>query len=483
MGDSAAGIVLWWVRNDLRLADNPALRAALEAGGAVVPVFILDEAAEGVWALGAASRWWLHHSLAALETSLKKTGSRLVLRAGDTVAELMDLVRQTKAHRVVWNGRNEPEAMRQEQRVVKALGRLGVPCEVSHGHRLFAPGYICRRDGVPYRVFTPFWKAAGALPPPAKPLPAPRQIPSPVRWPRAVALPSLHLDPQAKWCHGLAAQWKPGESGANTLLERFRGKCVGAYAEMRDRPDRAGTSRLSPHLHFGEISPRQVWWAVASTSAEGGSPAEPFLRQLGWREFAYLLLDHFPHTPDEPLRGEFTRFPWREDDHALRKWQRGQTGFPIVDAGMRELWATGWMHNRVRMITASFLVKDLRIAWQSGARWFWDTLVDANLANNTLGWQWVAGCGADAAPYFRIFNPVRQGERFDPTGSYVRQWIPELARLPDEWIHRPWGAPYGILADAGVALGKTYPKPLVEHDDARKLALAAFQSITSRTDL
>ncbi len=479
VGSREPGTVLWWVRHDLRLTDNPALQAARETGGQVVPVFILDEAAAGAWARGAASRWWLHHSLAAMAASLERAGSRLVLRNGDTVAELIDLVRLTKAGLVVWNGRYEPAAIRVERLVVRAMDELNVTCMVHHGNRLFAPGYIRRRDGAPYRVFTPFWKAAGALPPPVKPLPAPRRIPAPGRWPQGDSLHTLRLDPRADWSRGIGDHWNPGEQGARTLLRRFCRESAGEYGIMRDRPDGGGTSHLSPHLHFGEISPRQVWWAVADTSTGGGSPADPFLRQLGWREFAGHLLDHFPHTPDEPLRAEFTRFPWREDDNALRAWQRGQTGFPIVDAGMRELWATGWMHNRVRMIAASFLIKDLRISWQTGARWFWDTLVDADMANNTLGWQWVAGCGADAAPYFRIFNPVRQGERFDLAGAYVRKWVPELARLPGEWIHRPWDAPQGVLTDAGVTLGKDYPKPVVDHDDARRRALAAFQTITS----
>lgn len=442
-------------------------------------MYILDDAAEGAWTRGAASRWWLHQSLAAMEALLEKAGSRLVLRSGDTLAELTDLVRLTKARHVIWNGRYEPAAIRLEQLVQRAMNELNVSCTVYHGNRLFAPGSIGRRDGAPYRVFTPFWKAASALSAPAKPLPAPRRIPSPERWPRGIALKEMRLDPQSGWCARIGNHWNPGEQGGRTLLQRFCLDSVGEYGVMRDRPDGGGTSRLSPHLHFGEISPRQVWWAAAGSATEGRTPTDPFLRQLGWREFAGQLLDHFPHTPDEPLRAEFMRFPWREDDLALRAWQRGQTGFPIVDAGMRELWATGWMHNRARMVVASFLVKDLCISWQSGARWFWDTLVDADLANNTMGWQWVAGCGADAAPFFRVFNPVRQGARFDPTGAYVRKWVPELAGLPEAWIHRPWAAPQDELSDAGVTLGKNYPKPIVDHDDARRRSLAAFRTITS----
>jgi len=291
------------------------------------------------------------------------------------------------------------------------------------------------------------------------------------------------LGPKLNWIAGLRAAWKPGSAGAEAELKRFLRDGLLTYPEGRNRPDLPGTSRLSPHLHFGEISPRQVWHAV-KRSAESKSVSAAvwrdwqFLTELGWREFAHHLLFHFPHTPEQPLRPEFARFPWRKNPVWLRAWQRGQTGYPFVDAGMRELWATGWMHNRVRMVAASFLVKNLLLPWQDGARWFWDTLVDADLANNTLGWQWTAGCGADAAPFFRIFNPVSQGDKFDPEGAYVRRWVPELARLPSTWIHHPWQAPPTALAAAGIELGRTYPRPIVSHLVSRELALEAYRRIT-----
>jgi deoxyribodipyrimidine photo-lyase len=301
---------------------------------------------------------------------------------------------------------------------------------------------------------------------------------APASWPASA---SLSLLPKIDWTQGLATEWTPGAGGAHARLERFLRCAFEDYAVERDQPGILGTSRLSPHLHFGEIGPRQVWSAVGHAARGAGRHSSwrdsQFLTELGWREFAYHLLYHFPATPERPLRASFERFPWKSDPTALEAWRRGRTGYPIVDAGMRELWSSGWMHNRVRMIVASFLVKDLLLPWTEGARWFWDTLVDADLANNTLGWQWVAGCGADAAPFFRIFNPVSQGERFDPAGDYVRRWVPELAALPHAWIHRPWAAPADVLHSAGVALGESYPRPLVDHDAARKDALAALARV------
>jgi deoxyribodipyrimidine photo-lyase len=318
---------------------------------------------------------------------------------------------------------------------------------------------------------------------PEPPVAAPAVIPAPRRWPRSRKLAALDLQPAVDWAVGIRAQWQPGESAAEGRLQRFLDAPIDDYPANRDRPDLAGTSQLSPYLHFGEISARRVWAALeAHRSARGRrtTAVARYRSELGWREFAHHLLFHFPHTAALPLRREFINFPWSTNRRHLRAWQRGKTGFPIVDAGMRELWHTGWMHNRVRMIAASFLVKDLMIDWRQGAAWFWDTLVDADLANNTLNWQWVSGCGADAAPYFRIFNPVAQGEKFDSRGDYVRQWVPELAALPVRWIHKPWQAPQSVLASAGIVLGKNYPRPLVDHAAARSRALAAFQEIKQR---
>jgi deoxyribodipyrimidine photo-lyase len=347
---------------------------------------------------------------------------------------------------------------------------------------LYEPGEILNSSGKPFQVFTPFWNACCSGPEPAAPLLRPKRLAAPGGWPRSLALDELDLEPKVDWASGIRAAWTPGEKGAHDLLRRFVRESLLDYSDQRDRPYVPGTSRLSPHLRFGEISPRQIWHGVygglnSKRTRTSMKAVEPFLRQLGWREFSYHLLHHLPHTTDEPLRSDFAAFPWRTDEAALKAWQRGQTGYPLVDAGMRELWATGWMHNRVRMVVASFLVKDLLIPWQEGARWFWDTLVDADLANNTMGWQWTAGCGADAAPYFRVFNPVGQGERFDAKGDYVRRWVPELAKLPPAWIHRPWEAPAAVLAEAGIVLGKTYPKRIVVHAEARERALAAVATL------
>ena len=306
------------------------------------------------------------------------------------------------------------------------------------------------------------------MPGPPEPTSAPRRLRAPAQWPASLAISELGLEPN----DGIHQTWQPGEQGASRRMKAFLSTAIETYSAERDRPDLRGTSRLSPHLHFGEIGARRIW----HEARRHGAIADPFLRQIAWREFSCHLLFHYPHTPREALRPEFRRFPWRMDAVGLRAWTRGMTGYPMVDAGMRELWHTGWMHNRVRMLAASFLVKHLMIPWQEGAAWFWDTLVDADLANNTMGWQWSAGCGADATPYFRIFNPVIQGRKFDPDGEYVRHWVPELARVPSQWIHQPWEAPASLLSKAGVELGRNYPRPIVEHAAARKRALVALRT-------
>jgi len=473
-------------RSDLRLADNPALQAAVQRGGSVVPVFIWAPEEEGAWPPGGASRWWLHHSFAALDASLRAVGSRLIVRRGPSLEALRALAKETGAGAVFWNRRYEPDLIARDTVVKDALSRDGLEVASHNAALLHEPWTIRNQSGRPFQVFTPFWRNCLAQAEPAEPLPAPKALPAPSRWPASLALDELELLPKIAWAGGLAEAWQPGEAGAAANLERFLAKAFSDYSEQRNRPDVAGTSRLSPHLHFGEVGPRQVWHAVRRMAAKRGLPVErwrgsQFLAEVGWREFAHHLLYHFPRTPTEPLRADFGKFAWSRNARWLRAWQRGRTGYPIVDAGMRELWATGWMHNRVRMIVASFLIKDLLIDWQEGARWFWDTLVDADLAQNTLGWQWTAGCGADAAPFFRIFNPTAQGEKFDPEGDYVRRWCPELAKLPTKFIHRPDQAPSGVLASAGVVLGKNYPAPIVSHATARQVALEAFGKIKGAT--
>jgi len=471
-----------WFRTDLRLSDHPALHAASERGGGILPLFILPcEAEEREAAPGGAARWWLHHSLASLSSDLQARGSRLVLREGRALAVLLTLVQEVGAGAVYWNRRYEPRIVERDGGIKAALREVGLEVRSFGSTVLREPWEVATKQGDPYRVFTPYWRASLALGDPGAPLPVPRKWASPGEWPESRSLESFRLEPRHGWARRFPELWRPGQSGARERLDGFVSHGLSGYSELRDVPGAPGTSRLSPHLHFGEMGPREVWHAVREAAGAGATGksgtdwrAHPFLTELGWREFAHHLLYHFPDTVTSPLRPEFEDFPWIEDAGALAAWQQGRTGYPLVDAGMRQLWAVGWMHNRVRMIVASFLVKHLLQPWQEGARWFMDTLVDADLASNTLGWQWSAGCGADAAPYFRVFNPVRQGERFDPEGHYIREWIPELARLDRRWIHAPWGAPEAVLRGAGVTLGEDYPHPIVDHPAARARALAAW---------
>lgn len=439
---------LCWFRLDLRLSDNPTLNAAAESGYEITPVFIWAPEEEGGWPPGAASRWWLHQSLQSLDTELRRRGSRLVLRRGPSLRTLRRLIRETGARAVFWNQRYEPALLERDTVIQKTLSSEGFHVKSYNSALLFDPEEIRNKSGRPFRVFTPFWKACLSSSGPEF-----IRNPPPIKWnrdlPESVPLDTFRLEPKIDWVEGLRNSWQPGEPGAQKLLRRFMGDPINTYTEKRDFPASFGTSRLSPHLHFGEISPNRIRSACLQGEK---STSGDFLRQLGWREFAHHLLYHFPDSPDTPLRPQFKHFPWKRDRKGLERWQKGRTGFPIVDAGMRELWATGWMHNRVRMIAASFLVKHLLVSWVEGARWFWDTLVDADLANNTLGWQWAAGCGADAAPYFRIFNPALQTSRFDPHGSYIRNWIPEF-ETPE------------------------YPEPMIDHRAARERALESFASI------
>jgi deoxyribodipyrimidine photo-lyase len=475
---------LVWFQHDLRVADNPALTAAVERGAPVIPVFIWAPEEEGRWRPGAASQWWLQRSLAALGAEFEKRGSRLVIRRGAAGAALNDLLAESGASAVFWNRRYEPEAVARDGTLKTQFEEFGIDVGSFDGNLLFEPGTIRNGRGEPYRVFTAFWKYGLARPVAPRCQKVPEKLRAPGKWPQSLALSELKLEPAVDWAGGLRESWQPGERGAKVQLKRFMKSALRDYSAGRDRPGVFGTSRLSPHLHFGEISPAEVWRAIQNVADAGvvgdQTACDAYLRQLGWREFAYHLLCHFPGSAERCLRPEFAAFPWMSNAKAFRAWQQGKTGYPLVDAGMRELLQTGWVHNRVRMIVASFLVKHLLIGWQRGAAWFWETLVDADLANNSLGWQWVAGCGSDAQPYFRIFNPVIQGERFDAAGGYVRRWVPELARLPDRWIHKPWKAPASKLAEAGLRLGRDYPLPIIAHDEARERALAALESIRGR---
>jgi deoxyribodipyrimidine photo-lyase len=475
---------LVWFRQDLRLEDNAALSAAVAMGEPVVPVFVFAPHEEGAFGCGGAARWWLHQSLERLDEQLRARGARLVLRRAEaTGTALAQLLRETGARRVFWNRRYEPLSIMRDREIKATLIAQGCRAESYNSALLHEPWTVATKSAGPFQVFTPFWRHCLSLEDPPPPLAAPERLKGPEAWPASEPLADLALLPRIDWTRGIAACWSPGSAAALEALAQFLGEVFEGYADSREIPGVRGTSRLSPHLHWGEIGPRQIWHETRRRALERGQHStwrdSRFLTELGWREFAHHLLYHFPKTPQEPLRANFTRFPWVSDAQGLRAWQKGATGYPIVDAGMRELWRTGWMHNRVRMIVGSFLVKDLLIPWIEGARWFWDTLVDADLANNTLGWQWVAGCGADAAPFFRIFNPVSQATKFDHDGTYVRRWVPELAGLPNEWLHQPWAAPRSALADAGVTLGVSYPERVVDHDQARKAALSAFATLKS----
>jgi len=442
---------LLWFRRDLRLSDNAALLATVKSGRPVIPCYVFDEGE-----LGGASRWWLHHSLQKLDASLRQMGSALVLRSGSSCDELRKLAKQSDAATVFYTKRYEPSSRRQEQSVAESLPP-NVDIQGFDDSVLQPPERLLTKGSTPYRVFTPFWKAAVALGDPPTPAAAPKRINFANHGLESIAIAELDLLPTAPdWSAGLQTTWSPGESSGLERLDELS-TFVKNYEQHRDRPDIDGTSRLSPHLHFGEISVRQVWHTVQNHAVQVKfrSGAAALLRQLYWRDFSSYLLFHFPSLPTKPLRPEFDNFPWQIDESHLDAWRRGTTGYPIVDAGMRQLRESGWMHNRIRMIAASFLVKDLLIPWQIGADWFLDNLVDADLANNSASWQWVAGSGTDAAPYFRIFNPTLQSKKFDPNGQYIRRWIPEL----------------GNAASTG------YPDPIVDHAVARKRALEAYQSV------
>lgn len=471
--------VLVWLRQDLRLTDNPALAAAAATGRPVIPVYLLDDGAAGSWRIGGAGRWWLHGSLTSLGQDLENRGARLILRRGAAADVLDALIDETGAGAVYWNRCYEPFAIRRDKAIKERLGGQDLEVKSFNGSLLYEPWEIETKAGGWFKVYTRFWHACRDKGDPAPPAPPPDSLKAPGTWPASDALTDWRLLPASPdWSGGFRPLWHPGERGAERRLQAFLDGPVAAYAEDRNLPAVEATSGLSAHLHFGDIGPRQIWAETANKVGVG--KAETFLKEVVWREFAYHVLYHFPDLPEHPMNSRFDAFPWEDDPALLRAWEKGETGYPLVDAGMRELWHTGTMHNRVRMITASFLVKHLMQPWQAGQAWFWDTLVDADLASNAFNWQWVAGCGADAAPYFRIFNPVLQGERFDPEGRYVRRWVPELSQVPKKYIHQPWEAPGLMLSEAGVTLGKTYPFPIVAHKAARDLALAAFKALKHR---
>ena len=472
--------VIYWLRQDLRLSDNSALNAASNSGKPVICVYILDDTLAGPWKTGSASRWWLHHSLSQLSQQLQGLNVALVLRHGETKQILEQLIIETNAQELYFSRHYEPYNVKLEQVLNDTLGGK-IKIKRFKSLLLHEPEQIQTQSGEPYKVFTPFYKACMQQPHTHTPLAAPKILTAYTGKLVSETLADWQLLPKnPDWASNFNSYWQPGEAGAHAMLNEFLGESIDQYENLRNRPDIAGTSRLSPHLHFGEISPRQIWTAIEQSNHHYGNTESPYTRQLIWRDFSHNLLFHWPHFPEEPFKKEFASFPWKRNKKALACWQHGETGYPIVDAGMRQLWATGWMHNRVRMIVASFLIKDLLIPWQAGQAWFWDTLVDADLANNSASWQWVAGCGADAAPYFRIFNPVLQGSKFDPKGNYVRDWIPELAHLPDKFVHAPWQASAQILQASKIQLGKNYPKPLVDHDSARKRALAALEQMKKK---
>ncbi len=479
-----ASPALVWFRDDHRLGDNPALTAALATGSQVLCFFILDDVSEGLRPLGGAARWWLHGSLQSLDESLKDAGSRLILLKGPAADLVERVASETGASAVFWNRRYGAAEIALDGTIKKRLTERGIRAQSFNGRLLHEPWEIKNQAGRPFQVFTPYLRAVMTRRI-APPLPAPAMIAS-EDWPSsvldsAVALTDLGLEPATpNWAGGLRRAWRHGERAAQVRLADFLAQGLRGYAENRDIPVLASTSRLSPHLRFGEISPRQIWHAVTGLVAhEPGleRDAEKYLSEVVWRDFCHQLLYDHPHLPWKPHSGRFENFPWIDDGRALKAWQRGQTGYPIVDAGMRQLWTTGWMHNRVRMIAGSFLVKHLLTDWRQGETWFWDTLVDADPANNAFSWQWIAGSGPDSAPFHRIFNPVAQGEKFDPEGAYVRTFVPELARLPSAFVHRPWEAPPGVLQEAGIRLEETYPAPIVPHGPARERALEAFRGL------
>ncbi len=463
-----------WFRKDLRLNDNPALARALTSGKKIIPIFVWDKEEGGDWKAGSASRLWLHHALNSLSESIGKLGGRLILAKGKPAQILPSIARETQAEEVLYGRVYDPGGLATQQAVEDALETAGIRSESFNASLLNEPWEIKNLSERPFQVFTPYWKKARSGIHRKPEFYQPEKLSFADANGSSLKTDSLELVPDHPWTEKVARHWEISESAGMALIERTATQIAGTYSTLRDLPGQDGTSRLAPYLAWGLVSPRQVCQAILQVHPEGDdASSQVYLSEIGWREFSYHLLYHFPSIPNEPLRPKYANFPWLSDSKALQKWQSGQTGYPMVDAGMRQLYETGWMHNRVRMVVASFLVKHLLISWKEGARWFWDNLVDADLASNTQGWQWAAGCGADAAPYFRIFNPITQGEKFDPQGKYARHWIPELGKIPDSLIFRPWEAPPELLSGPA----DHYPSPCVNHPEARARALGALSTL------
>ena len=471
------GTAIHWFRQDLRLEDNPALSEASKHYK-LLPIYIFDDFHPEENIMGSASKWWLHQSLNSLKSSLK---GKLSFYRGNPIKILEQLMDSFEITSIYWNRCYEPWSINRDAKIKKTLKEQSIYTESHNASLLWEPWTIKKHDNTPYKVFTPFYrKGCLGSSPPRQPIPKPTQNQMINDVKSSISLDQLTLMPSVRWDRSIQSHWEVGEEGAKKRFQTFIDKGLGNYREGRNRPDKPFVSRLSPHIHFGEISPNQLWYSIRSLG--NNSNTDHFCSELGWREFSYSQLYHYPDLPDKNLQSKFDSFPWAKDRNLLQAWQKGKTGVPMVDAGMRELWQTGFMHNRVRMITGSYLVKNLRLDWRHGESWFWDTLLDADLASNSASWQWVAGCGADAAPYFRIFNPVTQGQKFDPSGTYVRKYIPEIKELPNKYLHQPWEAPASVLKTAGVTLGKHYPFPVVDLKNSREAALQAFKSLKTKSN-
>lgn len=462
--------ILYWHHLDLRLSDNPALYWACQQKQPVLPIFIYDDQEGKPFPIGSASKWWLHHSLNKLQESYKAQSTQLLIRQGDTLTHLLQLVEKYDVNTVCWNRDRNPILRKRDEKIINELKAHDIRVHIESADLLYDHDIIRNKSGKPYAVFTPFWKNCLKEYIPVKPKPMPK-VPA-FKSKEKTTIDSLNLLPEKSWDQAFYNLWEIGEESASKKINAYLKNDVHGYSKDRDFPSiDTGTSKLSTHLHFGEISPRQIWYMMIE---KGFKEADPFLRQLVWREFAHHFITHFPSAIDTSWHQRFKNFPWQTNKAWLKAWQKGQTGYPIVDAGMRQLWTTGWMHNRVRMIVGSFLVKHLLIPWQEGSHWFWDTLIDADIANNTLGWQWIAGSGPDPAPYFRIFNPYLQSAKFDPLGTYIRQWVPELQDAPTSILHDPTKATEKELRNCGIELGSNYPHPLVDHKSARDKAMQAW---------